>query len=59
MARTQGAREHVRHALRHPVGLAGCAAMALSLPGTSVVAGAAVLLAGAATYGMRARRQRA
>jgi hypothetical protein len=41
------------------VGLAGWAATALSLPVTPVVAGAAVLLAGAATYGVRARRLRA
>ncbi|MCZ2525777.1 APC family permease [Streptomyces sp. HB2AG] len=35
------------------VGLAGCAALALALPATSVVSGAAVLAAGAAAYGIR------
>ncbi|GGX29614.1 APC family permease [Streptomyces lomondensis] len=44
------------------IGLIGCAALAFALPGTSVVAGAAVLAAGAGWYGVRrvtaARRTR-
>ncbi|WP_461029662.1 APC family permease, partial [Streptomyces sparsus] len=35
------------------VGLLGCATLALALPPTSVLAGTAVLLAGAATYALR------
>jgi APA family basic amino acid/polyamine antiporter len=35
------------------VGLVGCATLAFALPGVSVVVGAAVLVAGAAAYGVR------
>ncbi|MFH9864725.1 APC family permease [Streptomyces lydicus] len=38
------------------VGLAGCLVLAFALPTTAVVAGAAVLAAGAAAYGVRAAR---
>ncbi|MFI9354041.1 APC family permease [Streptomyces lydicus] len=38
------------------IGLAGCLVLAFALPATAVVAGAAVLAAGAAAYGVRAAR---
>ncbi|AOP47349.1 APC family permease [Streptomyces lydicus] len=38
------------------VGLAGCLVLAFALPATAVVAGTAVLAAGAAAYGVRAAR---
>ncbi|MEY9847815.1 APA family basic amino acid/polyamine antiporter [Streptacidiphilus sp. BW17] len=41
------------------LGLAGCLLLAFSLPGSSVVSGAAVLALGAAVYGVRRARARA
>ncbi|KOG41278.1 APC family permease [Streptomyces decoyicus] len=38
------------------IGLAGCAALAFALPLVSVISGAAVLMAGAAVYGLRKAR---
>ncbi|GGK76039.1 APC family permease [Ornithinimicrobium pekingense] len=39
------------------VGLVGCLALAVSLPGASVLGGSAVVLAGLATYGLRRRHR--
>jgi APA family basic amino acid/polyamine antiporter len=35
------------------IGLAGCGALAFALPASTVISGAAVLLLGAALYGLR------
>ncbi|MFI1617479.1 APC family permease [Streptomyces lydicus] len=53
-ALTLTAAEHRPPRVVPVVGLAGCLVLAFALPATVVVAGAAVLVAGAAAYGVRA-----
>ncbi|MFH8629547.1 APC family permease [Streptomyces lydicus] len=55
-ALTLTAAEHRPPRVVPVVGLAGCLVLAFALPATAVVAGAAVLAAGAAAYGVRAAR---
>ncbi|WP_310715738.1 APC family permease [Streptomyces lydicus] len=55
-ALTLTAAEHRPPRVVPVVGLAGCLVLAFALPVTAVVAGAAVLAAGAAAYGVRAAR---
>ncbi|MEU5473822.1 APC family permease [Streptomyces lydicus] len=55
-ALTLTAAEHRPPRVVPAVGLAGCLVLAFALPATAVVAGAAVLAAGAAAYGVRAAR---
>ncbi|MFF7409614.1 APC family permease [Streptomyces lydicus] len=55
-ALTLTAAEHRPPRVVPVVGLAGCLVLAFALPATAVVAGAAVLAAGAAAYGVRAVR---
>ena len=49
---------HWRRRALPALGLAGCVVLACTLPAGSVVAGAAVLLAGAAVWAVRHRRAR-
>ncbi|MFI0151027.1 APC family permease [Streptomyces lydicus] len=55
-ALTLTAAEHRPPRVVPVAGLAGCLVLAFALPATAVVAGAAVLAAGAAAYGVRAAR---